>query len=102
MKTRGERYFVGLPRLGAWLYDRFLYAEPIQDRIAEIAHDPMTGTERGKLLDVGTGPGRLLAEINRLNPDFALLGLDISAAMIKVARKILLNIILSVLIDTYL
>jgi len=92
MKTRGERYFVGLPRFGASLYDRFLSVEPIQSRIAEIARDLVSRTESGKLLDVGTGPGRLLIEINQLNPDLELFGLDISASMIKVARNNLENI----------
>ena len=92
MKTRGESYFIGLPRFGARLYDRFLNVEPIQARIPEIAHDLVPRTEGGKLLDVGTGPGRLLVEINRLNPDLDLFGLDISASMIKVARNNLQNI----------
>lgn len=92
MKTRGESYFIDLPRFGAWLYDRFLYVEPIQARIAEIAHHLVSRIESGKLLDVGTGPGRLLIEINRLNPDLELFGLDISASMIKVARNNLQNI----------
>jgi ubiquinone/menaquinone biosynthesis C-methylase UbiE len=87
MKTRGESYFIGLPRFGAWLYDRFLFVEPIQARIEEIAHDLVSRTEGGKLLDVGTGPGRLLIELKRLNPDLELFGLDISASMIKVARN---------------
>jgi len=92
MKTRGERYFIRLPRFGARMYDRFLSVEPIESRIAEIAHDVVSRTKSGKLLDVGTGPGRLLGEINRLNPDLELFGLDISASMIKVARNILQNV----------
>jgi ubiquinone/menaquinone biosynthesis C-methylase UbiE len=74
------------------MYDRFLSVEPIESRIAEIAHDVVSRTKSGKLLDVGTGPGRLLGEINRLNPDLELFGLDISASMIKVARNILQNV----------
>ena len=92
VKTRGERYFIRLPRFGARLYDRFLSAEPIQARIAEIADDLVSRTASGKLLDVGTGPGRLLIEINRLNPALELFGLDISASMIDVARSNLQNI----------
>jgi hypothetical protein len=72
MRTRGERHFVGLPRFGARLYDRFLYVEPIEARIVEIAHDLVSRAENGKWLDAGTGPGRLLIEINRLNPDIEL------------------------------
>jgi ubiquinone/menaquinone biosynthesis C-methylase UbiE len=43
-------------------------------------------------LDVGTGPGRLLFEINLLNPEIDLFGLDISASMIDLARNNLQNI----------
>jgi ubiquinone/menaquinone biosynthesis C-methylase UbiE len=92
MKTRGERYFTRLPRFGARIYDRFLSVEPIQSRIVEIAHDLVSRTKSGKLLDVGTGPGRLLSEIHRLNPGLELFGLDISASMIRVARNNLQNI----------
>jgi ubiquinone/menaquinone biosynthesis C-methylase UbiE len=73
------------------LYDRFLYVEPIQARIVEIAHDLVSRIESGKLLDVGMGPGRLLSEINQLNPNLELFGLDISAAMITVAQNNLQN-----------
>lgn len=92
MKTRGERSFIGLPCFGARLYDRFLNVEPIQSRIPEIAQDTLPRLEGGKLLDVGTGPGRLLIEMNRLNPDLELYGLDISASMIQVAQNNLQNI----------
>jgi ubiquinone/menaquinone biosynthesis C-methylase UbiE len=87
MKTRGEKHFVGMPRFGARMYDRFLYVEPIQARIVEIAQDLVSRAGKGKWLDAGTGPGRLLIEIHRLNPEIELFGLDISAAMIAVARK---------------
>ncbi len=86
MKTRGERYFIRLPRFGAQLYDRFLDVEPIETRIPEVAHDLVSRTECGRVLDVGTGPGRLLIEIRRLNPRLELYGLDISASMVRVAR----------------
>ena len=65
--------------------------EPIQARIVEIAHDLVSRIESGKLLDVGMGPGRLLSEINQLNPNLELFGLDISAAMITVAQNNLQN-----------
>jgi len=93
MKTRGERYFVKLARVGARLYDKFLDVEPIRTRLKEIATDLVSKAEKGPLLDVGTGPGRLLAEINLLNPEIELFGLDISASMIEVARNNLKNIL---------
>jgi ubiquinone/menaquinone biosynthesis C-methylase UbiE len=92
MKGRGESQFVSLPRFGAWLYDKFLSVEPIHARIREIAQDLAPITNRGKLLDVGMGPGRLLLEIHRLNPNIELFGLDISASMVERARKNLRDI----------
>jgi len=92
MKTRGERRFIKLPNLGASLYDKFLNVEPIRTRLKEIASDIISRTEKGPLLDVGTGPGRLLIEINLMNPEIELFGLDISASMIEVAKKNLQNI----------
>ena len=53
----------------------------------EIAQELTNRQLEGRLLDVGTGPGRLLQAIHRLNPRLELTGLDISAAMIKQAQK---------------
>src|SRR5690606_1986099 len=38
------------------------------------------------VLDVGTGPGSLLAELARQHPDIELIGVDISADMAAAAR----------------
>ncbi len=92
MKTKGERYFVKLARFGASMYDKFLNVEPIRTRLQEIASYLVSRTEKGPLLDIGTGPGRLLVEINLRNPEIELFGLDISASMIEVARNNLKNI----------
>lgn len=43
--------------------------------------------QHGRLLDVGTGPGWLLFEIYRLNPEIELFGLDISDSMVQLAKK---------------
>jgi len=87
MKSRGESRFVHLPRFGALLYDKFLSVEPIQARIREIAHELAPMADRGRFLDVGMGPGRLLIEIHRLSPNLELYGLDVSASMVERARK---------------
>ncbi|KKM19107.1 hypothetical protein LCGC14_1658960 [marine sediment metagenome] len=42
----------------------------------------------GRVLDVGTGPGYLLAEIARQNPQLELVGMDISSAMLKIAAAV--------------
>jgi ubiquinone/menaquinone biosynthesis C-methylase UbiE len=58
----------------------------------DIARDLVSRIEHGRILDVGTGPGKLLREIHRLNPAIQLFGLDISAAMAELARKNLMDI----------
>lgn len=99
MKTRGEKYFSNLASCAARMYDRFLNVDPIKSRMCEIAallvsklenasiHDVVGICVEDKLLDIGTGPGRLLAEVNLLKPEIGLYGLDISHAMIELAKK---------------
>ena len=43
--------------------------------------------DNGRLLDVGTGPGRLLLEISRRRPDAQLTGIDPSADMVGHAHR---------------
>ncbi len=40
-----------------------------------------------KILDLGCGPGELLAELSRLNPSLDLSGLDSSKAMLDISKK---------------
>lgn len=53
----------------------------------EVARDLASRIERGRLLDVGTGHGRLLREIHRANGAIELYGLDISPAMVRRAAR---------------
>jgi ubiquinone/menaquinone biosynthesis C-methylase UbiE len=43
--------------------------------------------EAGEILDVGSGPGHLAIELTGLLPDIKIVGLDMSASMIEVAKK---------------
>ncbi len=53
-----------------------------------IARDAVSQAPPGaRILDVGTGPGRLLVEIARLRDDVALTGVDLSADMVAAARR---------------
>ena len=54
----------------------------------QVASEITSALPRGRVLDVGTGPGHLLAEIARLNPDLELVGLDLSRRMLKIAREV--------------
>ena len=87
MSGRGEASFVSLPGFGAQLYDKLTQTSAIQRQCREIAQELATRVECGRLLDIGTGPGKLLLELHHLNPNLELFGLDISASMIKVAEK---------------
>ncbi len=55
---------------------------PMHERIA--AEIPL---ERGRLLDIGCGPGRLTRMIAERRPGVAVTGLDLSASMIRQARR---------------
>jgi len=87
MRSRGEIQFVKFPRFAAGLYSRLTRTPSLQQQYQEIAACLSGQVKSGRLLDIGTGPGRLLLEAHRLNPGLQLYGLDISQAMIELARK---------------
>ncbi len=82
-----ERFFERMPALGARVYD-WLAGRPrtIDIQLRQIASDLTSRIERGRLLEVGIGHGRLLREIHRINAAIDLYGLDISPAMVQRAR----------------
>jgi ubiquinone/menaquinone biosynthesis C-methylase UbiE len=87
MKTRGETQFLKFPRFAAGLYSRLTKTSPLQQQYQEIASHLTDQIHGGRLLDIGTGPGWLLLEIHKLNPGLQLYGLDISQAMVELARQ---------------
>jgi len=89
---KGESIFIKLPRIGSLVYDKLMQESPMQLYYQQIAQELMKNFQGGNLLDVGTGPGRLLQAIHNLNPAIELYGLDISASMISRARKNLTGI----------
>jgi ubiquinone/menaquinone biosynthesis C-methylase UbiE len=44
------------------------------------------GVREGRVLDVGTGPGRIAIRLGRLNPAFAINAIDLSRGMLDLAR----------------
>lgn len=68
----------------SFLYERLAEPslEPLHGRIA--AEIPV---ERGRLLDIGCGPGNLDRKIASLHPDLRIVGLDESEAMVARAAK---------------
>ncbi len=89
---RGETIFIRLPRIGSVVYDNLMQGSPMRLYYHQIAQDLMRNFSDGCLLDVGTGPGRLLQAIHNLNPAIELYGLYISASMMSLAQKNLTGI----------
>ncbi len=52
----------------------------------QVAREITSSVKRGRVLDVGTGPGHLLVEIARGNPDLEVVGLDLSQRMLTIAK----------------
>ena len=53
----------------------------------QVASEITSSLRSGRVLDVGTGTGKLLVEIAQCNPDLELVGLDLSQKMLKIAKK---------------
>ena len=93
MRSRGETNFVKFPRVAAALYDALSRTQSLQRQAHEIAAFLVSQIDRGRVLDVGIGPGRLLVAIHQLNPALQLYGLDISQSMIELARENLSDVL---------
>jgi ubiquinone/menaquinone biosynthesis C-methylase UbiE len=87
MSTRGERDFSHLPGFAARMYELLTKTRAIHLQHQEIAQKLTRLIRKGRLLDVGMGPGSLLRKVHCLNPEIELFGLDISEAMVALAHK---------------
>jgi ubiquinone/menaquinone biosynthesis C-methylase UbiE len=75
------------PEPPPWLYAWMAQGSRFRRVYRRLAGDLAAGVPKGaRLLDVGTGPGYLLAQLARERPDLRLFGLDLSPAMIRRAR----------------
>jgi len=92
MKTRGEKTYLKMPSFAARLYDNLTRIKGVNQEFEEIALFLDARIKQGNLLDVGTGPGRLLKAIHEKNPNLNLFGLDISSSMMDLARHNLRSI----------
>lgn len=87
MKSRGERSFINFPAFAAKLYDTMMQGDSSLRFYEDIAQDLISNIDRGRLLDVGPGPGRLFIALHKLNTEIDLFGLDVSATMVARAKK---------------
>jgi ubiquinone/menaquinone biosynthesis C-methylase UbiE len=77
----------GIPWPGALLYNAASKTTLFQHGYDALALDILSFCPEGNILDVGTGPGWLLLKLARLQPGLRLTGLDVSPAMVLLARK---------------
>jgi len=87
--VRIQRKVQGIPRGAAHLYDRIVtkYLEPSYDYIV----DEVSQVSSYKVVDIGCGPGKLLLSLAKREPTKTFVGIDISSAMARIARKNALN-----------
>ena len=81
-----------MPPFAARLYDNLTSVKGVNRSFEDIAVFVASILQKGRLLDIGTGPGRLLLEIHKKIPGLELSGLDISASMLVIARQNLTDI----------
>ncbi len=85
-----KRFFKieSIPSFFAWGYSFFIGRSRIVEEIySGVAEEVLSKISSGRILDVGTGPGFLPVKIAREAPELEISGIDISGAMVKLARK---------------
>jgi ubiquinone/menaquinone biosynthesis C-methylase UbiE len=76
-----------IPWPGCFFYNAVSTTSIFQKHYELTAKDITKYCSKGKLLDIGTGPGWLLLQLQKLAPALDLIGMDISADMVKKARE---------------
>lgn len=77
----------GIPWPGTVLYDALSRSRIFQEHYRLLAEDIAAHCRQGSILDIGTGPGRLLLSLHELRPDRRLIGVDVSTAMARQAQE---------------
>ena len=77
----------GIPWPGSVLYNALSSTTIFMKHYEFAAEDILSHCSQGTLLDIGTGPARLLLKLHQQSPGIRLVGIDSSAAMIKQAKQ---------------
>ena len=80
-----QRWKQGIPRGSAQLYDKL--ASRVISGLHEHVAEEAARLRPNRVLDVGCGPGSLLASLARLCDAHTLVGVDISRAMARIFRR---------------
>ena len=75
-----------IPLPGAIIYNA-IPAKLLREPERQLAQDIITRIESGTLVDLGSGTGYLAIEIAKRAPKLKVCGIDLSKAMVKIARK---------------
>jgi ubiquinone/menaquinone biosynthesis C-methylase UbiE len=76
-----------IPWPGSVFYDAISSSAIFQRHYELAAKDILGYCSQGKLLDIGTGPARLLLKIHQESPNMRLVGIDSSPSMVVKARQ---------------
>ncbi|MFA6239852.1 MAG: class I SAM-dependent methyltransferase [Candidatus Hydrogenedentales bacterium] len=77
----------GIPWPASALYNAVSRSSVFQEHYTLAAEDIFAHCREGRILDVGTGPGWLLLAIHAQSPGSELVGMDISQAMVHLAKE---------------
>jgi ubiquinone/menaquinone biosynthesis C-methylase UbiE len=77
----------GIPWPASLFYNTISGSEIFLKHYEIVAHDLSRYGDAKHILDIGTGPGRLLIELRKVFPYASLVGVDISQAMIEQAQN---------------
>ena len=76
----------GIPAPFSYIYNTLTRTGIFQEHYALVATEIKKYCKKGKIVDIGTGPGWLLLAIRKVLPNLQLSGVDISPSMIEKAK----------------
>jgi len=77
----------GIPWPGSVFYNALSSSAIFTKHYELAAEDILSHCSQGTLLDIGTGPARLLLKLHQQSPGMRLVGIDSSAAMVTQAKQ---------------